>query len=679
MSPWVEPEGDFQVRFAPTAAVPLDAVFSYTVHQRLRSQGTASLRDAVDDVLDDGPLPGVLQAPVSSPVVALGNPTQGLVLDVPVRTSRNGSERVLLPTAGIHPVELRLTSAGGDDLWSSVVYLNRLPEDSVTGSDGAPGRLSVTLLTPVDGDPALGADGEPNDDVGARDALAGVTRLLTQVPEAPLTLALRPNVLTGVSRSDDPTDRAFLAAVRSPIPVATTTRWAYVDVDTGGLVAADAGGELFRQVALGDQVVAETTGRQPSTDNWYLDDTVSPESLELIKNLGATRVVVNPDRLRLSPNVPQESTRTMAVGLQGAPDMTATATDPDLTARLDDAATTPAQRANQIVTALMSTWFTAAEGPATAFPGPSSVIVVPADTDPAVVAALTPALGSGGPLSSDPAAVPDRPAVRAGRDIIAALTPRTPSDQQGPVDQVRDSRRLIDGYRSMAPAAQAEAAEWDLLNSESLDREMPGSERSAIHARISADISRRAAAIQPPRARRVVLTSRDSTIPLRFRNDLPVDVRLTMRTRSLRLEIDGGETREIVLKPGENRIDLPVVARASGGSLLRIDLSSPDGAIVLPATNVPVTSSTISGVGAALSVISLLFLAGWWIRTTRRRRRESAAPDEPDDGDHADGASVGHADPLPATRDGNAEPAGAVVGPASRPPDGAAGSVDPGG
>jgi hypothetical protein len=146
-----------------------------------------------------------------------------------------------------------------------------------------------------------------------------------------------------------------------------------------------------------------------------------------------------------------------------------------------------------------------------------------------------------------------------------------------------------------------------------------------LHATIRTGIAGSVAAIEPPPSRRVVLTSQDTVIPLRLRNGLPYDVTLLMRTRSPRLEIEGGETREIVLRPGENRIDLPVEVQAPGESLLRIELQTPDGGLSLTGAAIPVQSTAVSGVGAALSIVSVLFLLGWWIHTHRRGRRRAAA------------------------------------------------------
>jgi hypothetical protein len=689
VSPWVEPDGVFQVRFAPSTQVPPDAVFSYTVHQRLRPEGRATLRSVLDDVIDGGALSGVLQAPVSAPVSSLGDPAQGLVLDVPVRTSRSGGTgRVLLPTAGVHPVELQLSDAAGRALWKEVVFLNRLPDDPVTGAGGVPAKVSVTMVLPVDGPPALAPDGQPDPDASTTGNLAAAAALLVAVPTAPLVMAVRPNVLSAVTRSDSAVDRRFVAALTAPGRSATVARWPYVAIDTGGLVAADAPGEVRNQVALGDRVLQATTGTAPTTGSWLLDDTVSSESLPLLDDLGTGRLVLSPERLRVGAGVPAELTRTAAVGVQGSPGMTATAYDARLSFRLTAADVDPALRANHVVSEIMTSWFAAAETAETSFPGPSAVLIVPAGTDPAALQALVPALTSGGPLSADPRDIPTRPTVLKGKEVIAALAPRATPDQSGAADAAAATRTRIDGFRSMAPGAATDIDTWELLNAQTLAKDMQPDERAETHARIEAAVSERVASIEVPRSRRVVLTSRDTTIPLRFRNNLPYDVRLVMRARSPRLAVTGGDTQEILLKPGENRIDLPVVVRAPGPAFLRIELRSPDGSIRLPTATVPVSASTISGVGAALSVISLLFLAGWWLRTARGRRRGGARNrgthpstdtrpgPAPDTDTGLPGDDPSHPSHPP---DRAAPPPPAVVGPDSRSSDHPTGSVGPGG
>ena len=160
------------------------------------------------------------------------------------------------------------------------------------------------------------------------------------------------------------------------------------------------------------------------------------------------------------------------------------------------------------------------------------MIVIPAATEPDALRALVPALTGTGPLSTAAEDVPTTPVTVRDKEVIAALAPRTPPDQQPAVDGARTSRVTVDGFRSMTAGADPDSATWELLNAQTLSTAMDGPERTATHARIQESVDTRLAAIEVPRSRRVVLTSREATIPLRFRNDLPYEVRLLMRTRS---------------------------------------------------------------------------------------------------------------------------------------------------
>lgn len=670
VSPWVAPDGTFEVSFLPTTAAPLDATLSYTIHQRLRPGRSSTLRERLNAVLDGADPGGVLQSTVRAPMITYGNPTEGLQLRIPISGTTNGGGRVLVPTAGIHPVVLELRSADGRSLWSETVFLNRLPEQPVMDPSGAPGRLSVTLVVPVEGPPSLTSDGTPQLDTPTRAEVAAATGLLSQVPEAPLVLALRPNTLTGVVRSDTGPDAAFVQALRSPTVRARVARRTDVAVDVAGLVAASAADAVIQQLDLGERVVRAATGRTPATDTWLLDDTIDTDALPLLEGVGTRRVVLPATRLRVPDATPPETARTRALALQGAPGMTAMADDPELTLRVADTRIEPGLRANQVVSVLMATWFTAAaEGP-DSFPGPAAVIVIPAATDPDVVRALLPALTGAGPLTADPAAVPTRPARVDGDVVTAALGPRPPTDQRRAVRLHRSTRAVIESFASMADGAEPQLSAWEQLNSEVLSTQTDGARKELLAAGVAAEVRARVGAIRLPPERRVVLTSRDATIPLRFRNDLPYPVRVQVVYRSPRLEIDGGSEQTVLLQPGENRVDLTVAVRAPGSALLRIDVRSPDGRLEVGAAALPVTSSRISGVGAMLSVAFLLVLSGWWILTVRRSRKLRRQPshDQPRPPDTPIGTA---ADPHGLS--------GVPVGPSASGRPGPGGSVSSGG
>lgn len=626
VSPWVAPDGVFQVRFAPSTRVPPGASLQWSVHQRLRG-GDDPLRDAVDEVMDGGSPGPVLRPTEEVPVADLGDPAQGIVLDVPVRSTRDGSDRVLLPTPGIHPVSLRLVDPAGRRLWTEIVFLNRLPADPVLGADDRPGVVRVALVMPIDAAPTIAADGSVAMDVEERAALASAQRLLTEVPEAPLALAVRPNLLDALARSGEPSDERALAVLAAD-EGSRAVRQTYVAVDAAGLVEAGARDELVHQVHLGDRVVRDSLGTQPSSSTWWLDDTVGPDTLGLLRSLGIRRVVLSPDRLRMSGSAPAEAATTRTVGLEGT-NLVALGTDGELTLRLVASGVSPGMRAHTVVTELMASWFTAAESASRSFPGPASAILVPAQTDPTTLRSLVAALEAGGPLRPDTGEAPPEPAELDGRELTATLAPRSPADQSEAVDAARETARQVGGYRSMTGDADPVLPLWDALAAESLSTRTDAGARASLNQSIRDDVSERVGAITTPPPRRVVLTSREQNIPLRFRNGLPFPVRLDLTVRSPRLDVAGGESHRITLAPGGNLVDLPVVVRAPGESLLRIEVTSPDGSIVVPSEPVPVAATTISGVGAALSVLSLVFLGLWWLHTHRRSRRDESKGHHP--------------------------------------------------
>lgn len=535
--------------------------------------------------------------------------------------------------------------------------------------------MSVSFYTLVDGPPAFAPDGAVELDDDVRTALAGAADLASAIPQLPLTLAIRPNLLAAWGRSSDQSDQKSLELLRSvwkdPAHQTVVARMPYARVDTGGLVAAqDGSAEMLRQVAIGDSAIRQVLGADPVATSWYGDDTVTTDSFDILRALGARRLVTSTDRLRPGRGTTEADLVTAAIDLTPSR-LTTTAPDPLLTSILRNGA--PAgELANQLVTVLMATWFGAAEL-RSGFPGPSAVIAVPPSTNPAILRAVMPAFVAGGPLSTEPSAVPERGATIDGQVATATLTSRATPDQGPAVRGVLESRTLVDGFRSFAPSATTEPAEWDLSVSQTLDREMVARRRARYTGRVRAEIQARVGSIEMPKQRRVVITSRTATIPLRFRNDLPYDVTIELWTRSVRLDIGGGDRRVVVLHPGENRIDLPVTIRAPGGTLLRVDASSPDGTLVLPSVSIPVTASTISGVGAALSALSLLFLACWWLLTVRRGRRARAGARRPRRIIRYD-TEEGESSSVEAAAHDVQQPAG--VGP---PSSGSTDSVDPGG
>ncbi len=615
VTPWVAPEGEFQVRFDPSGEIPAGALLTVTIHSTLRASGDDSLRSKVSDVIEGGSSGRILQAPVTVPFAELGDPAAGAALTIPIRSTRGDPDRVFLPNPGIHPVDLVLTGPDGPELWSQTVFLNRLPVDS----SGSTAPVRVTMVLPVQSGPAVAVDGTGAFSVEDQAQLTAVTSILEAVPDAPLSLAVRPNTLDGLDRTDAPWAQDLLEAVRATRDDNVVLRVPYAAVDVGALVDSDAAGELGQQLLLGAGTVAQRIGRTVVAPTWAGDQSVNTASLGVLARTGVESLVLPVGSMQLPAGVDDDQVMTSPVRLDGDEGLRALAYDAVVSQRLADSGVDPGLRAHDGVSLMMAGWFAASRR---SDPPPlATAILVTSTTGPEVIRALTSTLSSGGPLVAEP----DAGLLPAATDTepVVGLRPRVTPDLGGEVAAVNRTRRQITSYRSMTDDADADAALWDELTNQALTATLDNGGRAAMLSAVGTGIADRIERIEAPRARRVLLTSDDTVIPLRFRNDLPFDVRLVMRARSSRLEITE-PTTEIVLTPGENQVDLPVVVQAPGESLLRIQLTSPDGGITIPASDVPVRSTAISGVGAALSILSIIFLLGWWLRTTRRNRREGA-------------------------------------------------------
>jgi hypothetical protein len=133
-------------------------------------------------------------------------------------------------------------------------------------------------------------------------------------------------------------------------------------------------------------------------------------------------------------------------------------------------------------------------------------------------------------------------------------------------------------------------------------------------------------------AKTLTLTARRADLPLSFQNNTGRTVTIRVHLDSPKLVFPKGPNFTLALPVGHTTAkphEFPVEARASGTFAMTITLESPDGSIAIGApTRVTIRSAVFSGIGIALTLGALTFLAGWWgthfWRTRRARRRALA-------------------------------------------------------
>jgi hypothetical protein len=136
-------------------------------------------------------------------------------------------------------------------------------------------------------------------------------------------------------------------------------------------------------------------------------------------------------------------------------------------------------------------------------------------------------------------------------------------------------------------------------------------------------------------AKTITLTARRASLPLSFQNNTGRDnIRIRVHLESPKLIFPKGKDVEMTLPLGHSTASadtFPVIARASGTFPMTITLESADGSLPLgPPTRVTIRSAVFSGIGIALTLGALVFLAGWWgnhfWRSRRARRRATLEP-----------------------------------------------------
>jgi hypothetical protein len=124
----------------------------------------------------------------------------------------------------------------------------------------------------------------------------------------------------------------------------------------------------------------------------------------------------------------------------------------------------------------------------------------------------------------------------------------------------------------------------------------------------------------------ILMVSNQSSLPFSVRNeyDQPVTVVLQASSSSLKLNVDSSVTQKIAANSRES-VRVPVEARLGNGEVtVRLQLYSPQSAVIGQSAFVPVTvRADWEGIGAAVLValVALLFIGGL-IRTVRKRRTE---------------------------------------------------------
>ena len=479
--------------------------------------------------------------------------------------------------------------------------------------------------------PLQGADRTVNESSLAEIQRGGrldrIATLLTRARRFPLTVGIGPETLTSwieQSRKKPAlrrgASRVRIAARRSSIQLLPEP---YVPIDGPTIEAERLGDHVPDEYVAGSNAIEAATGEIPDPRTAF-EDPVDDATVRRLTQLLVGRFVVRNTALEpvdepLTPAQPF----TLTTGTDAAP---AVATDSGLE-HLFTTDGPPALRAQRVLAGLAEIAY---EAPSQAR---GVVLAMPADWKPDI-ATVTLLLHY---LADDPLVKPvtlddlfaEVPLEqRDGVPLKRALAPITSSGAQPLFASEYDKAvRALDAYQAMVGQDDPSVAAGQHSLLLSLSTSNTRSEALAQLSTIQAKLRSLTSGIKTT-AKALTLTARRAELPLSFQNDTKrAGIHVRVHLDSPKLIFPNGPDIDLRLPLGHYTKRIPVEARASGTFTMTVTLESADGSVRLgPPTRVTIRSAVFSGIGIALTVGALLFLAGWWgnhFRRTRRNRRRA--------------------------------------------------------
>ena len=522
---------------------------------------------------------------------------------------------------GVYPVTIAAHDADDDEVDALHTHAVVVPADPVEVP------LSVAWVLDYGAPPALQPDGTTTLDDDQLDELRVVAAQLGR--DVPLTVRPVPETVAALTSLDDGRTTAALADLLGDHQVLWSP---YVDLDVAALAAAGREAEIAAQRIAGATVLDELDVDRDSR-TWSLTGTVTEDALDALVSFGIDRVVVDDAALEpIDPDLVGGITLARPFAVEAsARSLDAVAVDAGLSAHFanDD----EVLGAHQLLADLAVLHF---DSPGAA----RGVVVRPPEGWSPSEAFLGTAIGG---LASSPVLE-----ARTLDGLFDAVEPLLDDDEPvvRPLAEDRDvpslgfsmtaldrARSSIDGLRSLAAEGDAGLDDLDrrLLVAMSADLDRDAKERYLRS--VTTAVSDAASKVRVLGDRSYRLTAREGTVPLTLvnENDFDVIVDLELSSDKLAFTDTGAESlgthriADLRLEAGSTFTQaVPVKARTSGTSSLRVAMRSPDGGIELGRTSITITSTFASWVGIVLSIGAAAFLLLWWashFRTVRRARK----------------------------------------------------------
>jgi hypothetical protein len=542
--------------------------------------------------------------------------------------------QVGIDSPGVYPVEVGVIGTEADHT-TFVTWMVVIDEEMASGSQ----PLRVSWIWQLGSPPLELPDGDLDPERleamkpgGRLDKLA---KLLARAGDFPLTLGVGPEMLSGwaAAAPTEPALQTGVARVRRAIqqPAVQLLPEPYVPIAGPTIEAEGLGEHLPDEYVEGSDTIDAVAGEIPDPRTALVDPIDEPTVARLTQML-VGRFVVRDGAL--AP-VPEARTPAQPFALTtGTGSTPAVATDSLLEFLLASPGP-PALRAQRVMAALAEIAY---EAPSQAR---GVVLAMPADWDPqsGAVAILLRELTRNPlvkPATLDTLFSEVAPAeTEDGAPLQRQIAPvEPPTDLPLEASAYEAAERELAAYETIVGRSDPSVAAGERALLLALSTAQTGDEALAYLDAIGQRLDALTGGVSTT-AKTITLTSRRASLPLSFVNNTGRDdIRVRVHLESPKLIFPKGPDVVMTLPLGHSTAPagtFPVIARASGTFAMTITLESADGSLAFgPPTRVTIRSAVFSGIGIALTLGALVFLAGWWgnhfWRSRRARKRATLAP-----------------------------------------------------
>ena len=623
-SAWIDDGGVFDIQVRVAGAGP-DSTVRILVHEPLGSRAElhAQLIPGGAPLLEIGPMPlSELQA-TSNEILALQIAIVGPRTAEPGRDLGDEDDPLpVLRTSGdsaVYPVEVLLERPDGSITDRLTTTLLELPR----GLRSPP--LQVVLIAPIDLGPGLTPTGEPVPSLETTTLDAWVDAMEIH-PDAPVTLEIPAVGFDAIARAGTDLDEELVQRLGEVTTADQILPTAHVRLEDQAWLDAELHDELEALYDHGARVTADAVGFAPDAPVALLDRSMGADGLDWLVGQGIQGVITRSETLTPAPGaiegaaldrqflIPTEAGETVPAlesdrllqqhfGADGNPVLRANRLLADLTMiALQD----PDRRRSAVIVAPEG-WIPEPQFLNVALAGIERIPVIEGASPRAAF------------VSTDFA--PDAGDGTIGPPLVRDLVPAEPTGLGPFRTEYNQAASAIASWATVL-AADPESTRLltDLLRI-AADERIPAVDKSAYIDTVYRLIDeQKDSALITPAAETITLTGRETDLPLVVENQLADPVNVVLFLDSEKLAFPEGAEIPVTLQPGRNRIEIPIEVLASGDSPIRVQILSPDRAVLLDSSRVVVRSLSFSGVGIVIGAGSIAFLVLWWLRHSRPRR-----------------------------------------------------------